>query len=309
MVDANSTRKRLDLTAVDLKNLQSREREYEVMDPANPGFGVRVLPSGKLRFMYRYRDRAGKLRRITFKSRVNGKELTLAAAREEYRRQRGVRLDAIEGGDPLTLRRKAEAEEKARLEAERQERGREEYTVSKLVSDYIEWAEKNKKSWKQDKRTLEKVVLPVWGGRPAHTISRKDVIAVLDKFEKAGKLPKKGKGDKKAKPDRYRAGKAMLPGEAEEARKNMPRTAAGKTKCHWFTTFAGCRLGDKCPHSHDQIITKVIIGPDQPVQQTVRKAHNVARGVVGPRPDQLRQLTGHHVDLVQTVTCTDQAAI
>ena len=187
MASSDSSRRRTDLTAVDLKNLAPRDREYEVMDPANPGFGVRVLPSGGLRFMYRYRDRTGKLRRITLQS-PDGEALTLATARREYRRQKAIRDDPGQGGDPLELRQQTAAEARIRLEAERAAAEKREYTIADLGADYLKWAARHKKSWRQDERHLDKVILPAWHERPANSITKRDVEALLGGFESADKL-------------------------------------------------------------------------------------------------------------------------
>lgn len=69
-----------------------------------------------------------------------------------------------------------------RQEAERQRAN----TVAAVAHEFIErYAKKNQKTWRETQRKLEMYVLPIWGGRPIHEISRRDVVALLDDIEDA----------------------------------------------------------------------------------------------------------------------------
>src|SRR5690348_7681329 len=63
------------------------------------GFGVRVFPTGAKTFVFRYVTRQGRRRLVTI-CKVG--ELTLDAARDRASR---LRVDVIEGGDPVAERR------------------------------------------------------------------------------------------------------------------------------------------------------------------------------------------------------------
>jgi integrase len=63
-------------------------------------------------------------------------------------------------------------------ECQLQEEG--EVTVSKLVDHYLdEYAKLIKRSWKEDKRMLEKDITEEWGDRPAADITRAEVMVLL----------------------------------------------------------------------------------------------------------------------------------
>ncbi len=54
-------------------------------------------------------------------------------------------------------------------------------TVTKLVDEYLtKHAEKKKTSWLEDKRILNKDVVPVWGDKKAKDITRRDVMDLLE---------------------------------------------------------------------------------------------------------------------------------
>jgi integrase len=55
------------------------------------------------------------------------------------------------------------------------------FTIKKLISFYIkEWAEPRKRSWKEDQRLLNKDIAPIWGERPAESITRGEIIGLLE---------------------------------------------------------------------------------------------------------------------------------
>jgi len=60
-------------------------------------------------------------------------------------------------------------------------------TVTDLAHEYLEkWAKTRKRSWQEDERILKKDVLPNWGSRKASSISRRDVVALLDEIVQRG---------------------------------------------------------------------------------------------------------------------------
>lgn len=74
-----------------------------------------------------------------------------------------------EGVDPATKKQTEKAEE------------REASTVEELINLYIEkHAMKNKRSWKEDKRILEKEIPSRWMKRKAKEITKREIISILD---------------------------------------------------------------------------------------------------------------------------------
>lgn len=126
------------------------------------GFGIRVTPGGVKTWFYIYRF-DGKRR---FMNLGHYPAVSLANARSKHREA----LKTVEAGkDPMG---QADAEEEARRKAP---------TVADLVAEYIEkHAMQNKKSWTEDKRCLEKEIVPAWGRRKARDITKRDVVLLLE---------------------------------------------------------------------------------------------------------------------------------
>jgi len=67
------------------------------------------------------------------------------------------------------------------VQARKAERAAE--TLAELAEAYLDkWARPRKRSAAEDERILRKDVIPAWGHRKAQDITRKDVIALLDKI-------------------------------------------------------------------------------------------------------------------------------
>lgn len=147
---------RLRLTEKGMQSLGSGEW----WDVLLPGFGVRVLESGRASFFVRYRVR-GKNRRLGLGYYPL---VSLADARGVAR----VKLAAVsEGRDPSA---------EARPE-----------TVAYLIDLFIErYAKPNKKSWAQDRYMLDKYVRPALGRVRVQDVRRRDVIGLLDDLMASG---------------------------------------------------------------------------------------------------------------------------
>jgi len=127
------------------------------------GFGVRVYPNGKKAFVLSYRI-AGRKRLMT----VGGYgQYTVDEARKLARKH----LVAVDGGlDPLeTRQRDAKGE-----------------TVKDLCAAYIErHAKLNKRTWQEDQRRIDRLIVPAWGSRKAKAITGMDAAALHSKIGKA----------------------------------------------------------------------------------------------------------------------------
>ncbi len=132
----------------------------EIWDAAMPGFGLRVSKAGRKSWVLMYRV-DGRKRRLTLGTFP---ALSLAAARDAARL---AQLDIARGNDP--------AAERAATRGDRQQ------SVAALAEEYLDrHARRHKRSWRQDERLLSVEVLPAWGSRAADSITRQDVIRLIE---------------------------------------------------------------------------------------------------------------------------------
>lgn len=172
---------KIKLTAPAVKGLPvppSGRVDYQ--DETLPGLVLRVAASGRKTYSVSYWLR-GKRPRVTLgisddsPKRGPGvtdlERLSLADARDRARDVlQGVKI----GLDPA---------------AERREK-REAATFAELAREYLKRHAKAKKTAKgarEDERRIENVLLPRWGAWPAGEIRKRDVVALLDEYEDAGK--------------------------------------------------------------------------------------------------------------------------
>jgi integrase len=131
-------------------------RDMTVWDGALRGFGLRVWPSGRKVFVIQYRNAQGRIRRLTV---GDFGRLTLEEARREARTLLG---NVDKGRDPLGERQQDRAGA----------------TVAQLAARYlVEHAEAKKKprSVAEDRRLLDKRVLPPLGRRKVADLTRADL--------------------------------------------------------------------------------------------------------------------------------------
>jgi len=134
-------------TKRNIEGLRPRDTRYEVFEKDGNGFGVRITPKGTKTWFYSYRLKK-KLHRMTIGS-VEDK--TLADARSEAATARKL---VAKGRNP-------------------KDSGKTIVTVRDLVGFYLEkWAKERKRSWEEDKRILDREVLPQWGDLLLHEVTR-----------------------------------------------------------------------------------------------------------------------------------------
>jgi len=163
------------LTKSAIDQAEYRGSQYEsgswsrcvIWDTLLPGFGLRVVPSGRKFFILKYRT-GGRGRFITIGEYG---PLTVGQARARASQYRGdIELNEA---DPLEdrLRRKGKCAA----------------TVGKLCEDYLErHARVHKKSWRKDASRIQRHILPNWKSRPLASITRDDVSRLHQKIgEKA----------------------------------------------------------------------------------------------------------------------------
>jgi integrase len=130
------------------------------------GFGVRVSYGGRKAFVVRYRVN-GRLRRLTLGPYP---DLSLAEAR---RKARMIMGDVAQGDDPAQ-------DKQVRREAE---------TFRGLAKAYLEVAEKRHRSWKEEKRIVDKDLLPDFGSRLLVDIRRRDVRELVEAIARKRNAP------------------------------------------------------------------------------------------------------------------------
>ncbi len=156
------------LTDRTIKAIKPKPERYEVWEDGRTGLGLRVSPAGRKSwvFMYRFGGKARRMGLGTYPA------VGLASARVKHAKAKEL---LTRGDDPGALR----------VEKRRAERQAE--TVQNLVDEYLEkWARPRKRSADEDERMLNKDVVPVWGKRKAKSITRRDVILLLDGIMERG---------------------------------------------------------------------------------------------------------------------------
>jgi integrase len=148
------------LTAKTLASLKPSEQRLDYFDTNLPGFCIRVTPNGVKTFSVLYRH-AGRKRRYTIGTYP---PLTLADARDKAK---AALRSAEKGADPATAKR---AEARAD-------------TFKELADLYMErYAKPKKKSWRDDDRRVNNVLVPKFGKIHAKAITRADVRLLLEEI-------------------------------------------------------------------------------------------------------------------------------
>ena len=156
------------LTAAAVERIKPNpEKRLEIPDGLLPGLYLIVQPTGGKSWAARYRYH-GRPRKVTLGSYP---ALGLKEAREAAR---AALQNVAKGKDP--------AADRALQKAARPD------TFEAVVADFIEkYAKKKTRSWRKTKRTLEREVVSQWGRRPIDSITRADVIDLLDSIMDEGK--------------------------------------------------------------------------------------------------------------------------
>jgi integrase len=148
--------------------LKAQKLRYEVWEEGRSGFGLRIAPNGRKTWVWMYRF-GGKARRMSFGT------YPLVGLAQAHVMLAEARRILSEGNDPGA----AGQEEK--------QRNRDAETVNDLVELYLEkWAKPRKRSAAEDERILRRDVIPTWNKRKAHSITRRDVVHLLDAIVNRG---------------------------------------------------------------------------------------------------------------------------
>ena len=151
-----------------IQAIKPRSERFEVWEDGRTGLGLRVSPAGRKSWLYMYRH-GGKPRRMTIGIYP---ALGLADAHIAHAAAKAKLAVGIDPGlEHIESRRTA----------------RNAATVEGLIDEYLKrHARPNKKSSGADERLFKKDVLPVWGRRKAASITRRDVIVLLDRIVDRG---------------------------------------------------------------------------------------------------------------------------
>lgn len=131
------------------------EKDWDVRwDSELSGFGIRLYAGGKKSFVLSYRANGQKKLMVI----GNYGALTLEEARAIAKTKLA---EVIQGKDP--------ALEKLRLAKN--------FKFADFADKYIgNYAKKHKKTWEEDKRKIEKHLLPIWANKSIKSITRNDVL-------------------------------------------------------------------------------------------------------------------------------------
>lgn len=166
-----------------IRALHATAAVYERAVSGGKGLRLRVSPTGRKVWMYRYRNRvSGALELMVLGVYP---EMGLADARDELRRQRAI---VKEHGSARQFRTAEVAEKRAALVAKLAADERAAFTVRLLVDEYLNEASNTLKSWRVVDHSLRKCVVAEIGDKPAHEVTRRDVIGLLDKLNNRGAM-------------------------------------------------------------------------------------------------------------------------
>jgi integrase len=152
------------LTDLTVQRLKPRTVQYEKSDPGARGLRVVVHPTGRKSFIVRYRNAAGRTRKLTLTAGI-----TLAAARK-------LAADALfevaQGRDPGAAKQTV-----------KRKRFHTDDTIEQQAARFIEKHAKRKtreNSWRQTVHVFENIVLPAWKGRLVGEIRRRDIRELIE---------------------------------------------------------------------------------------------------------------------------------
>jgi integrase len=146
-------------------------KRQEIPDTLVTGLYLVVTERGAKSWAVRYRH-TGKPRKFTLGQYP---ALQLGEAREMARE---ALVKVAKGMDPAGEKAAAsEAETAAREAAERAQRDRFEVVADLFFERYLK---PNNRSADESKRVIDRILLPAWGTRSVHEITRRDVIELLD---------------------------------------------------------------------------------------------------------------------------------
>lgn len=177
------------LTALAVANAKpDPARRIEIADGATPGLRLVIQPTGSKSWAFRYERTGRKPVKLTLGTAAGPGAMSLADARQRASEARRGMADGI---DPAEARRAERAASEARRLAEeaaveaalRQNEDRVDVWLDRYVSRRVDG---RLKSAHEVKRLFDKEVRPQWGKLPVASITRKDVIRLIEDIAERG---------------------------------------------------------------------------------------------------------------------------
>lgn len=162
------------MKAATVEAIAATDKRQEIPDDLCTGLYLVVQPTGKKSWQVRYRH-GGVHRRMTLAAFPT---LSLADARA---RARDVMAAASEGRDPAEEVKAAKAPKVPKVEDNRNK-------VTTLIGQFAKRHLKALKSGDVVKRELDRFVVAAWGDREIHSITKRDVIDLLDGIADSGRV-------------------------------------------------------------------------------------------------------------------------
>jgi integrase len=159
------------LTDAAVDKIKPTDKRQEIPDALTVGLYLVVQPTGRKSWQVRYRT-------PTVQRRMTLGRYPLIGLKEARIRARDVLLAVHDGADPA-----AEAKAMKVKRADLDDRD----TVSKLVEQFRKRHLTGLKSGGDAYRFLERFVIPAWGDRDIQTITKRDVIELLDGIADSGR--------------------------------------------------------------------------------------------------------------------------
>lgn len=160
--------------------------QYYAGDAKAPGLYLKVHPSGKKSWMFRYKA-GGKQRWLKLGEYVNeGAGMSLSEAREQVAEHRKLAREVVD------IKAHRDAEQRKKLDALKQEkaqRAASAFTVRAMVREYFNTgAGAELKSARNIGQTLDNHILPTIGDMPAADVRKSDIKRAIQGLKDAGQV-------------------------------------------------------------------------------------------------------------------------
>lgn len=163
------------LTATQIESLRADGRRRDYTDPAMRGLQLRVEPSGRKTWLYRFKRRGQEVR-VTLGYYPT---LSLAQARLAAQAQRALLDQDIDPRAARRARRHGPVLPASAVETK--------HSIEFLAQEFLErYVRTTRRRPEYVERALARDVLPEWTGRDARTITAREVVELLDKIVARG---------------------------------------------------------------------------------------------------------------------------